>query len=386
MKRIIISGGLVLIGFVLSFIIIQITSNSHLIPNLPDQTLSTPTKSKNNQVIGFLPYWLINTVDSDHFKYLTTLAYFGLTVESDGTIQQYTNPGESEPGWLALESGKFKPPSGVQTSLVVFSGEPDTINKLISDPVAHAVTLVKQVDPIMDKYGFTDLNIDIENVMPASDSARLNFTTFIREVRNNLITTKSPNRTLTIDASPTDLIQPRMINLAEVEPFVDYVVLMTYDYHYSGSYVTGPIAPVGGAGTISEFDVETGIQKALEMIPSTKVILGVPLYGYEWETITDNPRSAIIPGSGIVASNKRVEELLAQCASCSARLEPESDESYVIYKDQETNVFHQIFFPDKYATQVKINVANKYGLAGLALWAMGYEGETILDPLAGYLK
>lgn len=378
MKRLFAICILIAIGFGLCYFALQ------FIPNQKTKTSTQEPVSISNQVIGFLPYWLIDKVDPDHYKYLTTLAYFGLTINADGTIQQYVNPGESEPGYLALESGKYKPPDNLHTSLVVFNGQPETINELISDPIAHATALVKQVEPIMDKYGFSDLNIDIENVMPASASAQLNFTTFIREVRSRLVTAKSPNRTITIDASPTDLIQSRMIDLAKVEPYVDYVVLMTYDYHYSGSYVTGPIAPVGGAGTISEFDVETGVQKALEVLPASKVILGVPLYGYEWETITDNPRSAIIPGSGIVASNKRVEELLAQCASCSAQLERQSDESYVIYKDSNTNVFHQIFYPDRSATEAKVKLANQYGIAGLALWAMGYEGDSILLPLAKY--
>lgn len=374
-----------ILGFLLTALVIKLTHHSRTYPNAV-LTMVSPVKSRASQVIGFLPYWLIDKADKDYSSYLTTLAYFGLTIEPDGSIQKFTNPGESEPGWHALNSGKFDPPKDMRTSLVVFNGDPQSIDELIADPISHAANLVDQVAPIMERYGFTDLNIDIESVVPASESARMRFTSFIREVKHNLTSQGGKPKTITIDASPTDLIKPRLISLQDIEPYVDFVVLMTYDYHYSGSFVTGPVAPLGGAGIYNESDTETGIEKALAVLPPTKVILGVPLYGYEWETITAHPRSAVLPGSGIVASNRRVEEFMSQCATCSARLEDRSAESYLIYKDQETNVYHQIFYPDERSTQVKVATAKQYNLAGLALWAIGYEGDTILSPIKSYLK
>ena len=325
-----------------------------------------------------MPFWLLDKADKDYIRYLTEMTYFGLTVNPDGTIQKYTNPGEAEPGWYALTSGKFTPPANLKMSLAVFSGDPEVINQIIAEPASHAANLAAEVGPIMDQYGFTTLNLDLENVLDASESARQNFTAFVRALKANL------NKPLTIDASPTDLVKTRTIDLKAVEAYIDAVILMTYDYHFSGSYVTGPVAPNGGAGIESEFDTETGIQKALEILPADKIILGVPLYGYEWETLEPGRRSAVLPGSGIVASNRRVEEFLAGCASCSAQLESAAQESYLVYLDQETNTYHQIFYPDEKFMKTKINLANKYNLGGLAFWALGYEGKTILNPVAGY--
>ena len=235
----------------------------------------------------------------------------------------------------------------------------------------------------MRQYGCTDLSIDIGSVIPeASSSARSNFTVFMRELRR--IVDENKLGTITIDVSPTDLIRQRLINLEEVAPLVDSVVLMTYDYNYTGSAVTGPVAPVGGAGIEAEFDIETGIQKALEFIPKTKVVLGVPLYGYEWESTGNVPRTAVMPGSGLVISNRRIEQFLKECASCSAQLDAYGKESYLIYLNQATGMYHHVFFPDRQAMQEKINVANRYGLGGLALWALGYDGDTIMEPLRQY--
>jgi len=261
---------------------------------------------------------------------------------------------------------------------LIFNGNQEEIYGLISQPASHAATLVAEIQPLMAQYGFESLNLDIESFIDASHSGQILFTQFVREIKERL------GKPITIDASPTDLVKTRLIDLQAVEPYVERVVLMTYDYHYSGSLVTGPVSPAGGAGIESEFDVETGIIKALEILPPEKIILGVPLYGYRWESITTNPRAATLPGSGVVVSNRKAEEFLDQCASCSAQTETLAKEKYLIYPDQETGTYYQLFYPDSDATQAKVLLATYYDIGGMALWALGYEGNTILEPLTNY--
>lgn len=341
-----------------------------------------------NHVIGFLPYWLAGKAKSDYAPYITTLTYFGLTLDGQGKIMKLVNEQEEEPGWYALRSGKmdsfFKQAkqSGMTRSLLVFSADQQTIEELISDPSAHAKNVINEVAPIMKKYEFTDLNLDIESVSPASEEAQTNFETFVHEIKKQM--NDRNLGTLTIDVSPTALYKNYLIDPKKIAPYVDYMVFMTYDYHYQGSSVTGPVAPLGGGGTISEFDVEVAMKDALKIIPKNKIIMGIPLYGYEWETLNDIPRSAIIPGTGITASNARVESFLESCTTCSAKFDDVAKESYLIYLDEDTGVYHQIFYPDKRSMQEKTDFAQKNNIAGVAVWALGYEGKTILDPLMDY--
>ncbi len=347
-----------------------------------------PLAPTTHKVIGFLPYWLISKADKNYDQYINTLTYFGLTLSSDGTIMKYTDPGESEPGWLALQQGKFTPflnkakKDNVDLSLLVFSGNENNIYGLLSDPVHNARTMVNEVEPVMRQNGFTDLNLDIESVIPASDEARRNFTSFVTAVRHNM--DEKNLGTLTIDMSPINLVKKYLIDLNSIKSAVDYVVLMTYDYHYPGSYVTGAVGPVGGAGDEAEFDSNVAVQEAVKIVSPDKILLGIPLYGYEWETVDNTPHSAVIPGSGLTASNRRVEELLNACTDCTVSLDKSAEESYLIYQDKETGSFHQIYFPDEKATEQKLILANNYALGGVALWALGYEGSTILNPLKTY--
>lgn len=340
----------------------------------------------HREVIGFLPYWLINRADEDYPE-ITTLTYFSLAVEDDGTIQEYTKPGESEPGYFSLKSGKFDSfltkakARKLKLSLAVFGMDDEKIAKMLEEPEKSAQNLVSAVDPVMEKYGFTDLNLDIEKVSDASFEERAKYTLFVNKVRENL----DKEKTLSIDVSASAFVKAtNLCDPAGLAEWVDQMIIMAYDYHYTGSVVTGPVAPGEGAGVVSEFDTRAAVEAALKAVPAKKLVLGIPLYGYEWEAIDGMPRAAVIPGTGMTISNRRAEEFLAGCASCSAEFDETDKESHLIYKDQQTGVYHQFFYPVKKSTKYKVGLAKEKSLGGIAVWALGYEGETILGPLGGY--
>lgn len=350
------------------------------------QTVLLNPLSPKKQVIGFLPYWLLGSASMDYAKYISTLTYFGLRIDTDGTILRLTAPTQGEPGFVALNSGKVEPflqaaqNKNVSLSLLVSSGDNESINRLIDDPAPHAQNFVRDVTPLLEQYKFTDLNLDIEYTQIATPAAQKKFTQFVQEVRKDL----NKQITLTVEIGGNDVIRNDLIDPRAMAKIADYIVLMAYDFHSPTSFVSGPVAPLGGAGIISEYDVTSAAEKALLQIPSQKLILGVPLYGYEWQTLNPSPRSANIPNSGVTASNRRAETLIKTCTNCSLNTDNQADERYLTFFDAEASVYHIIFYPDKNSTISKINLANNLDLGGLALWALGYEGETILQPLINY--
>lgn len=386
-RSFLISAGGLIIGLGIGYLLVLHPIFSFFNPS-GNFEMTSPLSQAKHQVIGFLPYWLLKNSANDYSQYINRVAYFALTLGSDGRIKKLDNPIEEEPGWYSLTSGKAdvklkKAREKHQTlSLVIFSGDNETIAEMLTDPVTNARHLMGDVIPLMRKYGFSDLNLDIEQIADATDVDRSNFILFASEIKHILNAQKAG--TLTVDITGDDLIRNNLIEPEKIGKIADYVMLMMYDFHYTGSSVTGPVAPLSGAGTVAEYDIESAVQKALTAIPAEKIILGAPLYGYEWETLGDDPRSPVIPSSGIIASNKRVEDLLSNCASCSAKIDQVAKESYLIYKDQGTGTYHQIFYPTDKSMQVKIDFALRQDLAGIGLWALGYEGKTILGPLKEY--
>lgn len=341
---------------------------------------------KKPEVVGFLPYWLISKADKPYEKYITTLTYFGLTVNADGSLQKIAKPGEEEPGWTTLKGDKFEVQSknakkhGLKQSLLVISGDDRAIGEMIADPIMSAKKLVSDAAPIMKEQGFSDLNLDIETFMTASDSSRANFTTFARTIKEELREQKLG--TLTIDLIPIALMRPKLYDAKALGEIADRIVLMTYDYHYTGSLTSGSVAPLGGAGETLEFDVETAVKEALKVMPKEKILLGVPLYGYQWETMYAASESATIPGGSETASVRRLMEKIGNCTDCTQGMDPVSKTPYLIYPEGE--VYKQAYFENEQSMSEKISLAQKYHLGGIALWALGYEDATLLKPLESY--
>lgn len=376
------------LGICLGFIVITYFPTILLSVRAFFDKSQTHSKPAQKQIIGFLPYWLVGKAKNDYANSITTLTYFGLTIGTDGHIQYLANEQEEQPNWHTLRSNKLqsllnKTKKNNQTlSLLVFSGNADAINELISNPVSHGKHLVQDVTPIMQKYDFSDLNLDIESTKLSSNEARLNFTQFVKTVKKEM--DKKGLGTLTVEITGSDLIKNTLINPKDIAPIADYIVIMAYDFHYQGSSVAGPVAPIGGGGENYEFDTNIVLNQAYTTIPRNKIILGMPTYGYSWETLTDSPQSATLPGSGITMSNAATEEFLKKCASCSALLDKKAQENYIIYKDNETGTYHQIFYPNKDTMQKKVDLVEQNNLAGAAIWALGYENPSVLDPLGKY--
>jgi spore germination protein YaaH len=377
----------IIIGVFLGFYLLFYTSLFSFGAKNSPAILINPLAPKK-QVIGFLPYWLLDKASTDYSKQITTLAFFSLRIDGNGNIQKLLNAQQEEPGWYALESGKLDPffsnalKNNLTLSLTVASGDINAIGALVSDPVTHAQNFISDIKPLMDKYKFSDLNLDIEDTQTASASSRANFIQFVQQVKKEL----GSDKTLTVEISPTDVIRNNLINPKAIGKIADNVVLMAYDYHSTDSFVTGPVAPISGAGVMSEYDVTSAVEKSLDLIPAIKLTLGIPLYGYGWESLGQAPRSAVIPNTGLAESNKSAEELLSSCTNCTIKLDDQANEKYISSFDQDTNDYKTIFYPDKDSTQAKIDLANKMELNGIALWALGYEGNSILSPLEKYIS
>lgn len=372
--------------FITSFIVGLLSGGLYLAKN-PTSQMVIPFGEKQTinieqQRIGFLPYWLLSYAQDSYQGSLTNLSYFSLTLDEDGSILKRVNPREEEPGWTTLKKETIKnrlieaKQDGLTTSLTVFAGDEKKIDTLMSDPITHAENLLADIMPIMKEYEFDDLNLDIESIKDASVSSQQQFTEFTRTLKKGM--EMSQLGTLTVDITILSIFQTQRINPKEVAEIADRIVLMAYDYHNPGSYVAGPVSPLGGGGTNRFNDVKLSIQKALEFIPREKLLLGVPLYGYEWETLSSIPGAPVIPGTGKTASDRRVQELLTDCAQCILGRDAFGNEPYVIYPDG--NFYHQIFYTDALSIEKKHTLAKEMGIAGVAYWAMGYEGTETLSP------
>ena len=130
--------------------------------------------------------------------------------------------------------------------------------------------------------------IDMDWEFPHSENAA-DFVALLKEFRRQLDAVR-PGLLLNIAAGPS----PRMAglveggDLTEVSGLVDEVGLMTYDYSGPWSESTGFLAPLSALPDHRYGNVQGSVQAYLAAgVPASKLVVGVPFYGYGWRLVPE---------------------------------------------------------------------------------------------------
>lgn len=335
-------------------------------------------QSQSDKIVyGFLPYWNISQLTLH--PQLTHLAYFGLTINSQGKLVT-TNEGEIDAGYSRLQSDSFlevvnnATNNQAQVELVIKQFYADDISAFLLSEKARA-TFLQELESVLLAYDFSGINIDIELNGTASPELRDAYTVFLREVRQ-FLDARFGEMNLSIDVYASAANDGQIWDLQALEPLVDYVVVMAYDFHRSSSSQAGPVAPLFGGKKFWDSDINSHLKQILKLIPSHKILLGIPFYGYEWQTTSTAAQSHTFPDTGQAVVYGRIEELLDGSAGYKVTehwnedaLAPyltyhDGDETYVLYYDNQRSISY------------KLDYVNQLDLAGIAIWALGYEGES----------
>ncbi len=197
-------------------------------------------------------------------------------------------------------------------------------------------------------------------------------------------------RTLTVsippvyDAGQTDDSGYWVYDYAAITPLVDSIRVMAYDYS-NASTNEGPVAPLDWverviAGT-----------SAASGDPS-KLVLGVPLYGYNWPISVSGtcPTSA----EGVTTVTNRSVDELAQRRGGVPAYDPATAEwsfRYELVVDDGTTSCTQlrhVNYVDADGAQLRMQRAVDAGFGGVALFALGYADDEVwsaVDTVAASL-
>ena len=334
-----------------------------------------PKNTSEKIVYGFLPYWNID--DTTYQPELTHLGYFSLEIAADGSIVTRTDDGYLEPGYNKLQSDLFFEAiatSSAQPEIVFTQFYADTITSFLHSDQAQQ-NFIESLDSVLLAYPFSGVNIDIEYVGPVSDELRANYVSFIKLLDEHL-EEKYQQIDLSIDLYASAASKRTIWDVAALEPYVDYYIVMAYDFHRSSSTVAGPVAPLFGGKKEWDSDISEHLQAFLDTVPSKKILLGVPFYGYEWQTTSREAQAHTFPESGGTASYKRVQNLLLEKETL--KVEEHWNESalspYISY--EEDGEIYVVYYENSRSISYKLDFVNQLDLAGIAIWALGYEGDS----------
>ncbi len=152
----------------------------------------------------------------------------------------------------------------------------------------------------MKKYGFDGIDIDWEYPVGGGEASnktrpidKQNFTHLLAELRKHLDDQGKADKTkylLTI-AAPAGPSVYQNLELEKIAQHLDWINLMTYDFHGGWSEATNfnaPLYPAKSDPTKDEsirkhFNVDSAVTAYLKAgIPADKLVMGVPFYGRGW--------------------------------------------------------------------------------------------------------
>ncbi|KAB2578501.1 Chitinase [Lasiodiplodia theobromae] len=163
---------------------------------------------------------------------------------------------------------------------------------------ANRATFASSAVQLVKDLGLDGLDIDWE--YPANDTEAQNWVSLLQATREALDAYADslasegytrPQFLLTI-AAPAGPTNYQKLRLAEMEPYLDFINLMAYDYAGSWDTTSGHQANLYNSTsnpTATPFNTEQAVTYYTENgIPSAKLVLGMPLYGRAFEN-TDGP-------------------------------------------------------------------------------------------------
>ena len=197
------------------------------------------------------------------------------------------------------------------------------------------------------RYGFQGVNIDFEN-LNLDDRAPLEI--FQRELYAAL---HGAGYLVTQDIAPlNDDYEPATLARAN-----DYLILMAYDQHETGS-APGPVA--------AHKWVEDILTKMEGQVDPRQLVLGLAAYGYDWRTDGGNKH--------IEGTDLTYQEALTTAKESEGKIHFDNN-TYNLdfsYADEHDHP-HQVFFTDAATNFNAMRAADDQGLAGVAVWRLGSE-------------
>jgi spore germination protein YaaH len=193
------------------------------------------------------------------------------------------------------------------------------------------------------------------------------------EASKKVLSAHSPPLTLSIATySDAGTIQ-RLTNLRLIHPYVDHVIMMAYDYHRRISPQAGPNSPLyGKADGKWESDILSDLKGYTDQLPSEKILLGIPFYGYQWQ-IEDasNPNAFTTPKTGSTMTYEYIPALLEQGLHRS--FDPLAYSPFILFNKNGKAMV--LYYDDAQSLRYKFQLVKQARLGGIAIWALGYEGR-----------
>lgn len=334
--------------------------------------LSVTNEKKGNEVIGFIPYWSMEEIESLPYSELTELIYFGVTIQEDGSILR-EHEEKNELGWYTLYSDTFNTMhriakrNDVRVSVALKPHETSDIGAIVRSKQAQD-TLYNEVSRMIYLRNLDGINVDFEFAHGDSSNLSDEYFAFLETFFFRLHE-EFPHLTLSFDEFPNTLIHANPKAVKKTLLASDYLLIMGYDFHAGRSTQAGPVAPLSGEE--GEINSLTGtLTQVQRTYPMGEFVLGIPLYGYLWQTETPEQHATTLPDTAVAIPYDYTKTVPPHLV----RWDDQAASPW--YSFQEDNAYYQLYFENTESMQRKIALQQEYGMHGIAFWSLDMAAQS----------
>jgi len=279
---------------------------------------------------------------------LTFLQIFSYAVNRDGTL----TPVIDQPSINAAYKDRVVP------LMVLTNFEEGTFSTELATVILTSETIQNKVLDealrIMEEKGYLGLDFDFE-YLGAENRERYN--QFLRKARVRL---KEKNYFISSALAPKKSADQIGV-LYEGHDYrahgqiVDFIFFMTYEWGWSG----GPpmaVSPINEVREVMEY--------AISEVPRNKIMMGIPLYGYDWTL-------PYVKGGRFARSISPQQAIaLALRYGVAIQYDTVAQAPHFNYIDEQGRT-HEVWFEDARSIQAKFNLVKELGIRGFFYWVLG---------------
>jgi spore germination protein YaaH len=333
----------------------------------------TPTEGDRFFVAGYHAYWAEGAWAGYPWDALDEVYYFELEVGADGTIAD--SHGWPDAGLITRARDE-----GVRIVPTVSLHDAAVFSALFAEP-ASATRLVEEIVMLLgDTPGLAGLHLDFEVFEPVALDVRDGYTAFATRLERRMAEV-DPSWTLSVFALAFD--DDDVFNERALAEVADFLIVQGYDFHSRAEARAGPVAALRGWERLNWGVV---VDRFLAFgVPARKLVMAVPLYGYQWPATSDAPGAdtrgvaveiPLTADAGVVPELPRA---FTEAARHGVRRDPVSGSPY--YAFQDATGWHQGWFEDAESLRAKYAFVRERGLGGVALFPLAYGDATLWDDL-----
>lgn len=299
---------------------------------------------------------------------------------------------------------------GIKVLPSLFTSSAWLNHRLLTEEAVTSRAIQQLVDYVIAE-GYAGLDVDLEDV---SASDRTAYTTFVARL-STALHQKSKLLTLALPAKTSDVTTGwgGAFDYAALAQHLDLAMIMTYAYTIASSQ----------PGSTAPYDwVDRAIAFATSQIPPEKVLLGLAFWGYDWNTTSGAPASALRYSQAAAIAKQYGVQITKDPATRSAnftytagrddapvgqellpklnhdisvRSQPACPVPSPTSRPQPTATatptpaptqHHVVWLEDAESTFEHLAIADKYHTAGVGAWRLGQEDPAVWPLLSRWRK